>query len=80
MSGMMIVSLMVFSGSFAVATAVILTSIAPQWSRIVSLASGNVEPAFAPLQTLARAERRIAVRRWSSTGMPQPSQRWNAAA
>jgi hypothetical protein len=46
--------------------------IAPQWRRILHLATGHVEPAFTPLATLVVAERRIAVRRWSA-GSPAPS-------
>jgi hypothetical protein len=77
---MLVLSFMVFAGAFAVAGMMIVSSIAPQWDRIVRLAMGNVEPAFQPLRTLAVAERRIAVRRWASTPAPAPALRWNAAA
>jgi hypothetical protein len=77
---MLVLSFMVFAGAFAVAGMMIVSSIAPQWDRIVRLAMGNVEPAFQPLRTLAVAERRIAVRRWASTTAPAPARRWNAAA
>ncbi|WP_242095701.1 hypothetical protein [Sphingomonas sp. CROZ-RG-20F-R02-07] len=75
-----VLSALLFSGSFAVAVMVIASSIAPQWRRILRLASGRVEPAFAPLQTLAAAERRIAVRRWASAPLPTPVNRMRAAA
>ena len=77
---MLVLSFMVFAGAFAVAGMMIVSSIAPQWDRIVCLAMGNVEPAFQPLRTLAVAERRIAVRRWASVTTPAPARRWNAAA
>jgi len=77
---MLVLSFMVFAGAFAVAGMMIVSSIAPQWDRIVRLALGNVEPAFQPLRTLAVAERRIAVRRWASTTTSSSARRWNAAA
>ena len=77
---MLVLSFMVFAGAFAVAGMMIVSSIAPQWDRIVRLALGNVEPAFQPLRTLAVAERRIAVRRWASSPAAAPARRWNAAA
>jgi len=77
---MLVLSFMIFGGAFAVAGAVIGTTVAPQWSRITRLALGHVEPAFAPLQTLATAERRIAVRRWASVSVPMTPRRQNAAA
>lgn len=77
---MLVLSFMVFAGAFAVAGMMIVSSIAPQWDRIVRLAMGNVEPAFQPLRTLAVAERRIAVRHWASVTTPAPARRWNAAA
>ena len=77
---MLVLSFMVFAGAFAVAGMMIVSSIAPQWDRIVRLALGNVEPAFQPLRTLAVAERRIAVRLWASTTAPSSARRWNAAA
>lgn len=77
---MLVLSFMIFAGAFAVAGMMIVTSVAPQWNRIVRLALGNVEPAFQPLRTLAVAERRIAVRRWASMPVQAPARRWNAAA
>ncbi|AIT05734.1 hypothetical protein MC45_04180 [Sphingomonas taxi] len=58
----------------------IAATVAPQWQRIVRLAAGNVEPAFAPLSQLASAERRIAVRRWASAPVPAGVRRLRAAA
>ncbi|WP_271300695.1 hypothetical protein [Sphingomonas sp. CV7422] len=74
-----VVSVLVFSGAFATAAGVIAVTVAPQWQRIVRLASGQIEPAFAPLSQLALAERRIAVRRWASTSLPA-DRRQRAAA
>ena len=55
-----------FSGAFVAASTVIVGMVAPQWQRISRLALGHAEPAFQPLAQLAVAERRIAVRRWST--------------
>ncbi|MDB5697030.1 MAG: hypothetical protein JWN21_2573 [Sphingomonas bacterium] len=63
---MAVIGTMVFMGAMTLAMAVIWLSVAPQWRRIVRLASGHVEQSFNPLQRLAMAERRIAVRRWAS--------------
>ncbi len=73
-------SVLVFVGAFLAAVGVIGVTVAPQWRRIVSLASGNTEPAFAPLSQLASAERRIAVRRWASAPIPAAVRRLRAAA
>jgi len=75
-----VISVLVFVGAFMLAVGVIAVSVAPQWRRILSLASGNVEPAFAPLSQLASAERRIAVRRWASAPIPAGVRRLRAAA
>ena len=75
-----VVSILVFSGAFLAAAGVIAATVAPQWQRIVRLASGQVEPAFAPLTQLASAERRIAVRRWASAPVPAGVRRLRAAA
>lgn len=71
---------LVFAGAFLTAVGVIVASVAPQWRRIVRLASGHVEPAFAPLSQLAHAERRIAVRRWASAPVPAAVRQLRAAA
>ena len=60
----------IFTGAFILSITVIYAMIAPQWRRILNLAAGNPERSFAPLQTLAIAERRIAVRRWASAPVP----------
>lgn len=73
-------SVLVFVGAFLAAVGVIAVTVAPQWRRIVSLASGNTEPAFAPLSQLASAERRIAVRRWASAPIPAAVRQLRAAA
>lgn len=63
-------SILVFSGAFTAATGVMVLTVGPQWRRVVRLAMGHVEPSFAPLATLATAERRIAIRRWASIPAP----------
>lgn len=73
-------SVFVFVGAFLAAAGVMFVTVAPQWRRIVRLASGHIEPAFAPLSQLASAERRIAVRRWASGSMTADGQRFRAAA
>jgi hypothetical protein len=75
-----VLSLMIFGGAFAVAAAVIASSVVPQWQRIVSLAAGNIEQGFSPLAQLASAEQRIAVRRWASAPVPAPLRRLREAA
>lgn len=77
---MALVSLAVFSGAMAASTSVIAFTVAPQWRRIVSLASGRPEQPFTPLVQLRAAERRIAVRRWASDPIPAPIARLRAAA
>ena len=72
---MIVVSALLFSSALAVSVAVIALAIGPQWRRIARMAMGHVEPSFAPLETLALAERRIAVRRWASAPVPSPT-RW----
>lgn len=75
-----VVSILVFAGAFALSIGVIAAAVGPQWRRIARLAAGNIETSFAPLQQLARAERRIAVRRWASAPVPAPLRRMRAAA
>lgn len=75
-----VIGVLVFMGSLALSVGVIAATIAPQWRRIARLAAGHVEPAFAPLATLASAERRIAVRRWSAAPVPAALHRLREAA
>ncbi|WP_454280271.1 hypothetical protein [Sphingomonas sp. Marseille-Q8236] len=78
---MIVVSVLVFMGALVAAVATIAMMIAPQWRRILHLATGHVEPAFTPLATLVVAERRIAVRRWAaSSPVPSPLARRRVAA
>ena len=67
---MMMVSALVFIGAMAAAGATMWLTVAPQWRRVLRLASGQVEQPFHPLEQLACAERRIAVRRWASAPVP----------
>lgn len=55
-----IIGFVVFAGALGTSAAVIMMMVAPQWERIVSLATGHGEMEFAPL---AIGEPRIAVRR-----------------
>ena len=77
---MTLVSMLIFSGAMAASIAVIAMTVAPQWRRIVHLALGNIEHRFAPLEQLAVAERRIAVRRRASESAPAQPARMRAAA
>lgn len=67
---MQVMAGLTFSGAAAFASGTIYTSVVPQWRRILRLASGQPEAAFAPLSRLVQAERRIAVRRWSVASRP----------
>jgi hypothetical protein len=77
MSGL--VAMAVFSGAMALALMAIWSTVAPQWRRITRLAAGQVEQPFYPLEQLAQAERRIAVRRWAATPVPAAVRRLRAA-
>lgn len=71
---------LIFAGACAVALVVIISSVAPQWHRIARLVSGHVEPAFQPIQTLIIADRRVAVRRWTSASIQARLARLHEAA
>ena len=79
------VGTVVFMGATTLALGTMWLTVAPQWRRIVRLASGQAEQPFHPLEQLARAEQRIAVRRWASAPaptlamMPAPIRRLRAA-
>lgn len=75
-----VVSVLVFVGALVTALSVITMMVAPQWRRILHLASGHVEPAFTPLSQLVVAERRIAVRRWSAMSPAYVPVRYSRAA
>ena len=77
---MAMIGTMVFMGALALAVAAIWLTIAPQWRRIVRLAVGHVEQPFNPLEQLARAEHRIAVRRWAAAPAASGYSRLRAAA
>ncbi len=65
-----VVGMVVFSGAAGLAGSTIWSSVAPQWRRIVRLATGIPDVSYAPLSQLVQAERRIDVRRWSSLARP----------
>ena len=75
-----VISILVFAGALALSMGVIAMAIGPKWRRIARLAMGHVETSFTPLGTLARAERRIAVRRWASAPIPAPIRRMREVA
>lgn len=77
---MAVIGTLVFTGALALSIGVIAMSVGPQWRRILRLASGQVEQSFAPLEQLARAERRIAIRRWATASVPAPLRRTREAA
>ena len=52
---MQVVSTLIFSGAAIAAGGTIWSSMAPQWERIVRLASGRPDVSFAPLSQLVRA-------------------------
>lgn len=71
---------LIFTGAFMVSVAVIAVMIAPQWRRIVRLASGRIEPSFQPLARLAMVERRIRLSRWASVPVAKSMSRLRGAA
>jgi len=75
---MAVVSIVVFAGALVTAIAVIAFAVGPHWLRIVRVAAGHADRGFAPLEQLARAERRISVRRRES--LPVPAQRLREVA
>lgn len=75
-----LVAMAVFTGAMALALMAIWATVAPQWRRIARLAVGHVEQPFLPLESLALAERRIAIRRWASVPVPAPIRSLRAAA
>ncbi|WP_174292442.1 hypothetical protein [Sphingomonas bacterium] len=77
---MAIIGFIVFAGALALSIAVIALMVVPQWQRIALLAMGNMETGFAPLERLAVAERRIAVRRWAAQPIPPAFIRLREAA
>ena len=77
---MAFVGAVIFAGALAFSCAVLFVTVGPQWRRMLRLAAGHVEPGFAPLATLATAERRIAVRRWAAQPVPATLHRIRAAA
>jgi hypothetical protein len=81
---MVFLSVVVFVGALSLALAVIASSVLPQWQRILRLACGRIERPFAPLNALAIAERRIALRHWSASSpaaiLPPAAMRVRAAA
>ena len=80
---MAFVGTLVFIGAMMTALGTMWLTVAPQWRRVLRLAAGQLEQPFYPLEQLARAEHRIAVRRWAAQGsltlIPVPVRRPRAA-
>lgn len=74
---MAVLGVLVFTGAFFFSVAVIAAMVAPQWQRIMRLATGHIEPSFAQL---ASAERRIRLNRWASAPVPHSIRRLREAA
>ena len=56
----------IFSAAFVIAGYAIGATLLPNLGRIADALAGRSQSQFAPLDTLVRAERRIAVRRWAT--------------
>ena len=66
-------AIVLFGGAFSVAGYAIAGTVLPQMDKITAALRGNVPPArFEPLAALVKAERRIAIRRWSAASAPVP--------
>lgn len=76
---MAVMSVLVFGGALAVAMYAMAATLVPELGRIAAVLAGRPAERFAPLATLVRAERRIAVRRWAAAAPRNPA-RWRAAA
>lgn len=76
---MMIVSTLVFGGALSLSAYAMFATMRPELGRMTDALFGRSRPRFEPLATLVRAERRIAVRRWSAAS-PHPAARWREAA
>lgn len=74
----LMVSVMVFGGALSLVAYTMLTTIGSDLGRMADVLFGRQNCRFEPLATLVRAERRIAVRRWS-TASPR-AVRWREAA
>lgn len=75
---LMLLEFGVFGGAAATTGYALWTTFATNGEKIVKALAGQPHPRFAPLATLARAERRIAVRRWAA--VPAPGVRRREAA
>lgn len=72
-------TLMAFGGAAGVSLYSLVCGVSPEMDRIVRALRGEPRARFAPLAHLARAERRIAVRRWSAAAPAMVQQRRAAA-
>ena len=75
---MMMLGFLVFSIAAVVAGGTVFATLVSNAGRIADALAGRPQGGFHPLTTLVRAERRIAVRRWSAA--PRASARLRAAA
>ena len=74
---MMMISALVFVSAMMAASMTLWLTVAPQWRRVLRLASGQVEqPCYLSER---RAGRRIVVRSWAPVPVPAPIRRLHAA-
>lgn len=76
---LIVLDVLVFGGAMAGAVYALGATLAPNAGKIMDALSGRPQQRFEPLATLARAENRIAVRRWSAASASQPHRLREAA-
>ncbi len=76
---MMLLTIFVFACALTIALAAIAITVLPRLDQITRALAGLPATPAHPLATLVRAERRIAVRRWSAAS-PAPVRLRRAAA
>lgn len=68
---MTVMTLAIFSGALSTAGYALYSTLAPNLDKIIGALRGEMAMTRpAPLATLVRAERRIAVRRWAGSAVP----------
>ena len=72
---MTVLVVLAFGGLAFVSMYAMMVTIVPEGGRIVQALRGEPRARFAPLTQLARAERRIAVRRWAAMPAVAPQRR-----
>lgn len=79
---MTLVSMTMFGGALGLAFYALVSTVMPQWRRIVDVLNGPtaMPVRVAPVSARERAERRSAVRRWSAESAPVSALRSREAA